>query len=61
MPPKEIMDYYMKNYDEKVVPLSVKTIKGIAKILVEEKLEVDLGKYGVHYISTPPMSSGTIC
>ena len=32
--PKEILDYYMKNdYGKRGIPLSVKTIKEIAKIL----------------------------
>ena len=34
--PKEILDYYMDNdYSNKGIPLSVKTVKEIAKILDE--------------------------
>lgn len=34
--PKEILDYYMNNnYADKGIPLSVKTVKKIAKILEE--------------------------
>lgn len=35
--PKEILDYYMKNdYGKRGIPLSVKTIKEITKILEKE-------------------------
>lgn len=35
--PKEILDYYKKNdYEKRGIPLSVKTVKEIAKILEKE-------------------------
>lgn len=60
--PKEIINYYMEHdYSRKGIPLSAKTVKEIAKILEQEKIEVDLGEFGIHHISPPPTSSGTIC